>query len=891
MPLELEKPEVHSTKMEQKPVILLVDDNVSQLNPLRQSLEDCYEVLCSAGANPALKLLKSLAEPDSVQLILSGLDPHQASLKFLIDTKSIAPNAMRMLISSADDVSELIAAVNEDHIHAYVRNPIDPDELRFRVTREFDDYQAQQKKSQLIQELELQITHLQRTNEVLGEALRNLQLFKVCAGVFWLQVPQADLYVLCGCPADVVKHLKQTQRIAETDKGETGPNAILLSDSLIQQGDFSNLAEFPLLQMLYLQGMIVPNHPGNTGLKPILIGREDQVKAQLEYFYRGNYGLCSVEEIMAAGVPEELAQKLMRIKLAFAFGEIKKSDALVDSCVVADGEEWTEIRHGVYIRRVGHNQFEFKYQGRTVNVDLNLSDSEVYESPYQLGFHAIEREFFGVLHVGEGDGWDTKRPAMSSILLHQGNIFLIDAGPNLFNILLSVGIDISEIKGIFHTHCHDDHFVGLPALMQSDHRIRHYATPLVRLAVVKKLSALMSIPESEFTNYFETVDLEYDQWNDIDGLEVKPIFSPHPVENSIFVFRAVGAEGYKTYGHWADLTSFKVLDGMTNDDAEKPGMSSAWNKQIKEQYATEVNLKKIDVGGGLIHGVAEDYVEDLSDKIVLAHTAKPLSADDKKVGSNAAFASVDVLVSKKEDYLRHKAMQCLVGYFPEVSTAHLQAFLNSDRVSYNPGETIVERGETLTALFLLIAGSVEQIEEGRSRHVSTGSFVGEEALFSGEPSLAAFRSKSHVELFRFPHEICRIFLESAGLTKLITELQEPIKTLKQSWLFDEGISTVVKNRIARSMVRIEVAEGKTETFEPASGLYLVDHGEISVATNDGSSAYSNGDYFAEENLMATKPKAVTVTAARPSTVYFIPTEVVKDIPLLHWRMLEKRGRS
>ncbi len=42
---------------------------------------------------------------------------------------------------------------------------------------------------------------------------------------------------------------------------ETGPNAILLSDTPIQKGQFSNLAAFPLLPMLYPQGMLIPGHP------------------------------------------------------------------------------------------------------------------------------------------------------------------------------------------------------------------------------------------------------------------------------------------------------------------------------------------------------------------------------------------------------------------------------------------------------------------------------------------------------------------------------------------------------------------------------------------------------------------------------------------------------
>ena len=127
----------------------------------------------------------------------------------------------------------------------------------------------------------------------------------VANGIFWVEIPEADLRILCGCPADSVKHLTRRGLIAPAEKAgvsyETGPNAILLSDTPIQKGSFANLAEFPLLQMFYRQGMLIPGHPNNTGRKPLLIGLGDQVRSQGEYVYRGNYGLSSLEEIEAAG--------------------------------------------------------------------------------------------------------------------------------------------------------------------------------------------------------------------------------------------------------------------------------------------------------------------------------------------------------------------------------------------------------------------------------------------------------------------------------------------------------------------------------------------------------------------------------------------------------------
>ena len=105
----------------------------------------------------------------------------------------------------------------------------------------------------------------------------------VTDGVYWIDIPAANLRVLCACPGDAVKHLTKRGFIGRLEeKGvtyETGPNAILLSDVAVQNGCFSNLAEFPVLQMLYRQGMIIPGHPGNIQVRPAVVFSEARQEA------------------------------------------------------------------------------------------------------------------------------------------------------------------------------------------------------------------------------------------------------------------------------------------------------------------------------------------------------------------------------------------------------------------------------------------------------------------------------------------------------------------------------------------------------------------------------------------------------------------------------------
>ena len=170
-----------------------------------------------------------------------------------------------------------------------------------------------------------------------------ITLEKIAPGVFWLEVAKADFRLLCGCPADAIKHLFAHGKIESIVKDgisfEKGPNAILLSDVSVQNGKFSNLSEFPFLHMLYRQGMILPNHPGNTGEKPLLIGSSAQLQGQLEYLHRGNYGLIDERELCQAGVKRENVDPMMAIKHWFAFGNIRPITDLCEPRSIDEAEE------------------------------------------------------------------------------------------------------------------------------------------------------------------------------------------------------------------------------------------------------------------------------------------------------------------------------------------------------------------------------------------------------------------------------------------------------------------------------------------------------------------------------------------------------------------------
>ncbi len=722
--------------------------------------------------------------------------------------------------------------------------------------------------------------------------MAKLRKVHVTTGVVWVDAPDAGLQVLCGCPADVVKHLMRRGLIVETERDgvvfETGPNAILLSDVMLQNGAFCNMAEFPALQMLYRQGMMLPGHPNNSGDKPLLIGSAEQVEAQLHYIHCGNYGLVAREELVAGGADPRLADELLAMKRKFAFGHIRHPRDLLEA--VALGDEAVELRGGVMLRRLGLNLFQFTLDDESVTVDLNLPPGATYEPPYMLGSHRVDREYFAVIHSGEGDGWDPNRPSMGSVLMFQGRIYLIDAGPNVQYSLTALGIGVNEIEGIFHTHCHDDHFAGLTTLLRADRRIKYYSTPLVRASVMRKLSALLSLDETGFADCLDVRDLVFDEWNDINGLEVMPLLSPHPVETSLFIFRALWEDGYRQYAHFADVVSREVLDQMVATDTQ-PGISRAFYDKVMAGYATPVDIKKLDVGGGLIHGQAEDFRDDLSSKIILSHLARPLTVAEKEIGCGAPFGTVDVLIHGNHDYVWRSAYEFLRTYFPETPHHELRVLLNSPVVIYNPETILVREGGMVGSIYLVITGTVEMMAAGSSVNglLSAGGMIGEVAGIEGRAARKTYRASSFVQALKMSVSLYREFVRRNGLLADVMGLEERRDFLRSTWLCSEALTEMTLNRLAKEMPLQSFAPG--QPIDAGGRLAVIKSGQVELAVaGDTVERLGPGDFFGEELAVFGSSSLFQARAAAPAEIYLVAAAAVREVPVMRWKLVESYER-
>jgi hemerythrin len=598
-----------------------------------------------------------------------------------------------------------------------------------------------------------------------------------------------------------------------------------------------------------------------------------------------------LEEIRAAGIDEDRARKIFEIKKFFAYDNIVSPEEMIDQRIV--GQKAEEIKNGVFIKRISFNKYRINYKDEHVEVDLNLGVLDTYKAPFNLPFHSYPNEYFTVIHTGEGNGWDVHRPCMASVIVFRDKIYVIDAGPNILNNLNHLGISVAEIDGIFQSHVHDDHFAGLTELIKADKRFKYYTSSLVRHTAQKKLSALMDFSEDSFHYVFECIDLELDEWNDIEGLEVKPVLSPHPVETNVFSFKVKANGQSKIYTHLSDTVGLSIFEDLINSRSHVFGQGDY--DAISKAYLSKADLKKVDVGGGAIHGHLVDYREDKSSKIVFAHTDEHnINIPDQ---DETRFGSFDVLIHKKDNrYIEMRALKFLKHYFTNLVDEDLLHLLEGSLQVFKPGDTIITSQDDDKHLCLIVTGIIDAISPTHGqKNIPAGTFVGfSRRYFFGElPN--SYEAASHVNALLVRESIMNEFIRSYSSELLVATRLKYIVFLRSLWIFAKSVSLAVLNKICGAIEEKHVADGYTEWSDDIEDLVILFEGEAVVSYGGRLIAtLKRGDHFGASKIINRPIKHYEILIKKNSKLLQVPESIIKEIPSVLWKILEvneKRDHS
>lgn len=154
-----------------RPLVLLVDDEKSNLDAMSTLLGEQFNVLNAVSGRLALEQLKTLDEDSDLKVIISDYRmPDMNGVEFLHASLTTHPNCMRMILTGYADLEMVIKSVNEARIFKFLRKPISPPELALNVSRAVDAYDSQTSHVNT-GPISEEIRHLRQSKKRLEEAL------------------------------------------------------------------------------------------------------------------------------------------------------------------------------------------------------------------------------------------------------------------------------------------------------------------------------------------------------------------------------------------------------------------------------------------------------------------------------------------------------------------------------------------------------------------------------------------------------------------------------------------------------------------------------------------------------------------------------------------------
>ena len=126
--------------------------------------------------------------------------------------------------------------------------------------------------------------------------------------------------------------------------------------------------------------------------------------------------------------------------------------------------------------------------------------------------------------------------------------------------------------------------------------------------------------------------------------------------------------------------------------------------------------------------------------------------------------------------------------FAGLDREHLEDVLRvGRRVSFQPGQAIVERGDPGDAMYIVVSGAAEVDVGGRFHRLERGDFFGEMAVLAGKPREATVKAAEPVEALRIPSDEFQVFLLdhpqiALGMLQSLVERLREVQDRLDTWI-------------------------------------------------------------------------------------------------------------
>jgi len=294
-----------------------------------------------------------------------------------------------------------------------------------------------------------------------------------------------------------------------------------------------------------------------------------------------------------------------------------------------------------------------------------------------------------VIFLGTGGSWPTVKRNVSAIAVKRGGeILLFDCGEGTQRQIQRSGLSYMQIKSIFISHFHGDHFLGLPGLIQTM-QLNDRKEPLT-IYGPRGISRIVEIVKNlgYFRPSYEIVGKDVDEGDEIrfDGYSVRPFRVEHNVPALGYVLEEdmrpgrfnkkkaleLGIPEGPLFGRLQRGESIKLKDGrMITPDMvlgpPRPGRKVVYTGDTKPcnkvvEFARNADLLihdatflsdledvAIEYGHSTARQAAEIAKEANVDRLVLTHIS-PRYLDDRAIEEEAKNIFENSIVAR--DFLK-----------------------------------------------------------------------------------------------------------------------------------------------------------------------------------------------------------------------------------------------
>ncbi len=126
-------------QQEEKPTILIVDDEENNLQLLKRTFRSQYNLLTASDGLQGLEMVKQYG--DKISLIVSDQKmPVMEGTEFLKHVRESYPQIIKILLTGHVGTDILVSAINDCDLFQYILKPFEPEELKMAVEKGIEKY-------------------------------------------------------------------------------------------------------------------------------------------------------------------------------------------------------------------------------------------------------------------------------------------------------------------------------------------------------------------------------------------------------------------------------------------------------------------------------------------------------------------------------------------------------------------------------------------------------------------------------------------------------------------------------------------------------------------------------------------------------------------------------